>query len=115
MTVTELRDRMRGFLVGEYVAVIFEVSEQPVAYALYRESPTEIHLRQLFVVRNRRREGMGRKAVDILHNQIWPRDRRLTVEVLTDNQPAVAFWRSVGYRDYSLMLEIMPDISTKGP
>jgi hypothetical protein len=32
----------------------------------------------------------------------------LTVEVLVANTPAVAFWRAVGYRDHSLVLEIVP-------
>ena len=32
----------------------------------------------------------------------------MTVEVLTGNAPAVAFWRSVGYKDYCLRLGIMP-------
>lgn len=41
----------------------------------------------------------------------WSPRKRLTVEVLTANEPAVAFWRSVGYVDYSLTLEIMPELT----
>ena len=108
MTVPELRARMRGWLSGEYKAVIFETEGEAVAYALYRESATEVYLRQLFVRRDRRREGIGRAAVAVLHQSIWPAHKRLTAEVLTANVSAVAFWRSVGYRDYSLTLEIMP-------
>ena len=78
------------------------------AHALYREQPHEIYLRQLFVVRNRRREGIGRAAIEILRTQIWPQNKRLTVDVLVHNTVAIAFWRAVGYQDYSLMLEIMP-------
>lgn len=109
MTVPEMRERMRGWLAGEYRAVIFTVENEPVAYALYRESAEEIYLRHLFVARDHRREGIGRQAVDILHSQVWPRTKRLTVEVLTANTAAVNFWRAMGYRDYSLMLEIMPE------
>ena len=109
MTVPELRERMKGWLVSEYKAVVFREYMEPVAYALYRENPTEIYLRQLFVRRDRRRHGVGRRAVDILRNAIWPRHKRLTVEVLTANGPGMAFWRSVGYRDYCLTLEIMPE------
>jgi GNAT superfamily N-acetyltransferase len=108
MTVPELEQRMRGFLAGEYRAVIFEAAGTIVAYALYREQLDEIYLRQLFVVRDRRREGIGRRAMEILRSEIWPRDKRLTVEVLAANRNAVAFWRAVGYSDYSLVLEIMP-------
>ena len=108
MTVPELRERMRGWLGGEYKAVIFGPEADPVAYALYRETATEVYLRQLFVRRDRRREGIGRAAMEVLRSQVWPRRKRLTVEVLTANLRAVAFWRSIGYKDYCLTLEIMP-------
>jgi len=109
MTVDELRGRMRGWLGGEYKAVIFGPAADPVAYALYRENATEVYLRQLFVRRDRRSEGIGHSAVDALRSQLWPRHKRLTVEVLTANVRAVEFWRAVGYKDYCLTLEIMPE------
>ena len=109
MTVAELRERMRGWLEGEYKAVIFGPQSDPVAYALFREGTAEVYLRQLFVRRDRRSEGIGREAVGILRERVWPRQKRLTVEVLTANTRAVQFWRSVGYEDYCLTLEIMPD------
>jgi predicted acetyltransferase len=109
MTVPELEQRMRDWLASEYSAVIFESGGEVVAYALYREQPEEIYLRQLFVVRNRRRKGAGREAVNILRSKIWPANKRLTVEVLVQNTVAVAFWRAAGYKDYSLKLEILPD------
>ena len=108
MTVPELEQRMRGWLAGEYRAVIFEDAGEAVAYALFREQPEEVYLRQLFVVRDRRRLGIGRRAMDILRSQVWPKHKRLTVEVLAANTGAVAFWRSVGYVDYCLTLEIVP-------
>ena len=60
------------------------------------------------MARNRRRQGVGRKAFEILRAQIWPASKRLTVEVLVQNAAAVAFWRAVGCKDYSLKLEILP-------
>ena len=108
MTVPELEQRMKGWLASEYAAVLFENSGEIVAYALYREQPEEIYLRQLFVVRNRRRKGIGREAVKILRAKVWPKDKRLTVDVLVQNEAAVAFWRAVGYKDYCLTLEILP-------
>ncbi|HUJ71647.1 MAG TPA: GNAT family N-acetyltransferase, partial [Verrucomicrobiae bacterium] len=92
----------------EYAAILFEDGGEVVAYALYREQPEEIYLRQLFVVRQRRREGLGKQAMHLLRSEIWPKTKRLTVEVLVANTAAVAFWRAVGYRDYSLQLEIVP-------
>jgi GNAT superfamily N-acetyltransferase len=109
MIVPELEQRMRGWLSGEYRAVIYEDAGKIVAYALFREQSDQIYLRQLFVVRDRRGNGFGRRAVEILRSQIWPKTKRLTVEVLVANKRAVSFWRSVGYTDYSLSLEIMPN------
>jgi predicted acetyltransferase len=112
MTVPELEQRMKAWLASEYAAVIFENGGDVVACALYREQPEEIYLRQLFVARNRRRKGIGREAVNILRSKIWPANRRLTVEVLAQNATAVAFWRAMGYKDYSLKLEISPETIT---
>ena len=112
MTVPELEQRMRGWLASEYAAVTFVDGKEVVAYALYREQAEEIYLRQLFVVRNRRRQGIGRQAVEILRSKIWPANKRLTVEVLVYNTAAIAFWRAVGYKDYCLTLEILPVASS---
>ena len=108
MTVPELVQRMRGWLSDEYRAVIFEDGGDIVAYALYREQPDLVYLRQLFVVRDRRRQGLGRHVVEILRSRVWPKDRRLTVDVLLSNQSGVGFYRSVGYTDYAMSPEILP-------
>ncbi len=109
MTVPELRERMRRWLAGGYKAVVFCADSKPLAYALYKETPDEVHLRQLFVQPDRRGHGVGHAALEILRNQCWPGNKRLTVDVLTANHRAVSFWRAVGYSDYSLTLEILPD------
>lgn len=108
MTVPELEQRMRSWLSDEYRAVLFEDNAEPVAYALYRKQTDEIYLRQLFVVRHRRNQGIGRCVVETLRSKIWPTTKRLTVEVLVANQRGVRFWRAVGYNDYALSLEILP-------
>src|SRR5690348_8034660 len=108
MTMPELEQRMRGWLQSEYSAILFEAGDETVAYALYREEAEEIYLRQLFVVRDRRRRGIGREAIETLRSQIWPANKRLSVEVLVKNTAAVAFWHAMGYKDYSLTLEILP-------
>lgn len=108
MTIEQLAERMRNWLKrGEYRAVLFSTDE-PVCHAVFRTDAELIHLRQFFVRRDRRRTGVGRAAMSILREQIWPRDVRLTVDVLCHNQGGIAFWRSVGYQDYNLTLEIMP-------
>lgn len=108
MTLPQLEERMYRFLTGEYRGVIFEHAGEVVAYALFQEHAEEIYLRQLFVARDRRRRGFGRQAVGLLRSDIWPCNKRLTVDVLVQNSVAVSFWRSVGFQDYLLGLEITP-------
>jgi GNAT superfamily N-acetyltransferase len=107
MTVAQLRERMKGWLAGEYQAVLFLAHAEPVAYSLYKEEAAEIYLRQLFVRRDQRRKGFGQAAMRILLTQVWPK-KRLTVEVLCGHPDAVKFYRRLGYQDYSLRLEILP-------
>lgn len=107
MTVPQLKERMSGWLGGEYKAVLFFSNKEPVAYSLYRENENEIYLRQLFVRRDQRNRGFGTNALEILRSKIWPA-KRLTVEVLCANESAIRFYRRIGYQDYCLSLEIMP-------
>jgi hypothetical protein len=52
--------------------------------------------------------GSGRRRSRSCREEIWPRDVRLTVAALCRNPGGVDFWRSVGYRDYCVTLEILP-------
>jgi len=103
--------RMRGFLTGDYQAVLFELDGQIVAYALYtghQDHADSIYLRQLFVDRAHRRRGIGRAAFTILRDQIWPKNKRLSVGILVSNEAAKAFWLALGFTPYSLDLELLP-------
>ena len=109
MSLAELEQRMRGWLTDSgYTALIFEQAREPIAYALFCADESRIHLRQLFVARHRRRQGIGRRAMGILMSKHWSDEKRLTVDVLVENQAAISFWRAIGYEDYALTLEITP-------
>ena len=107
MNVAELEERMKNWLDEAYEAVVFEVGGEVAAYALYRAQAGESYLRHFFVLRHRRRQGIGRQAMALLRGHIWPKAQRLTVSVLAHNQAGVNFWRAMGYRDYCLTLEIL--------
>ena len=110
MNVDELEDRMKNWLENEsYIAHIFYDRSSPVAYSLYREEANEVFLRQFYVCRDFRRQGIGTRAMEILLKDIWPNDKRLIVEVLLTNKPAIEFWKAVGYREHYLGLEILPE------
>ena len=104
--------RMESFLNGEYQAVIFEHDGKVLAYALYRnhaEHADTIYLRQIFVDRAFRRQGIGRHVMKVLMKEYWSKEKRLTVEVLNHNKAAYEFYKSVGYQIYCLELEIKAD------
>ena len=106
MSVPELERRMRAMLEGDYTATLFEVGAQVVGYALWREESEWVYLRQFFVARDFRRRSVGRQAIRVLSDQVWPSHTRVRVDVLIGNQPALEFWRGVGFQDYLITLEM---------
>ena len=107
MTVPELAERMRGwFSAGGYRAILFEDGGCPVAYALFRtELDTNIYLRQFFVSRDRRRQGVGSQAVATLFREVFPAGVRVTLDVLAHNEAGASFWATAGFLRYSVCLE----------
>lgn len=114
MTLDELEQRMHNWLENTYHAVIMEDANEVVAYALYREAydgwegdPGGVYLRHFFVVRHRRREGLGTEAFSLLREKVWNRDCRITLEVLIPNKRARTFWESLGFREYCISYELI--------
>jgi ribosomal protein S18 acetylase RimI-like enzyme len=94
------------WLGSDYRAVLFENDNQVAAYALYRlDEEGSVYLRQFFVCRHCRRQGIGREAMRQLREHIWPSGRRIVLEVLLHNERGLRFWRAVGFEDYALMLQ----------
>jgi predicted acetyltransferase len=106
MTVPELETRMKNWLRTEYQGVLFEQMGQVVAYALYRDDPESIYLRQFFVGREHRCHGIGRAAIQILRS-VWTPGKRVVLEVLAHNSVGHAFWKAAGFRDYAITLEML--------
>jgi GNAT superfamily N-acetyltransferase len=107
LTLPELEERLRQWLATEYTAIIFEQDTTPVAYALFRPEAASIYLRQFFVARQYRRQGLGRQAMQLLLSDVWPAGWRITLEVLVHNQRGQAFWHAVGFQDYAITLEML--------
>lgn len=114
MSVPELEARMRGWLAGEYCAVLFEREGQVVAYVLYRAEASDIYVRHLYVVRGARRQGIATAALRLLAREVWPPDTRISLDVLVDNAGTLAFYRALGFQPYALTLEIESD-ALRGP
>lgn len=54
MTLTQLQERMRGWLNAQYRAVLFEEASTTAGYALFRSDEEGIHLRHFFIARSMR-------------------------------------------------------------
>lgn len=116
MTHPELEQRMRDWLLGEYTAVLFyEGGDDPIAYALLGDDEGRgTFVRQFFVARHRRRQGIGRRAFEALVNEVIPARTRVVVDVLSRNARALGFWKAVGFTDYARTLERDPQTGS-GP
>jgi GNAT superfamily N-acetyltransferase len=106
MSVSELVERMRGWLAGEYEAVIAEECGVVVGYALFRREPDHVYLRQLFVQRDTRRRGMGRRIVQWLIGNVGRDAARVRIEVLVGNEAARSFWKAIGFHEYCVTMEL---------
>lgn len=83
-------DRMRGFLTSGYRAVLIEIAGETVAYAVYVDHPDHsdtIYLRQIFVHRTHRRQRIGREAMPILMQEVWPRTNDSPLKFWSATQP----------------------------
>lgn len=95
-------------MATECEAVILEDDSGILGCALYREGSQEVVPRQFFVIRHRRRGGVGRQAMETICDKVWPKDTRILVEVLCQNLSAILFWKAVGYKEHSLVLKSLP-------
>ncbi len=105
MSVTELEERMAGWLQGEYQAILFEDREGVAGYALFKRETEWVYLRQFFIQPERRQMGIGRAAMKWLLANAWNNAPRIRLEVLIGNTAGIAFWRSLGFADYCLTME----------
>lgn len=110
MTLAELEARMQGFLESGWRVVIIE-NDGPVGYALFQFRPdeydadgTEVYLRQFFIEREHRRQGIGRKAYQALVADWFPADATIVLDVLAANPEARRFWESMGLKAYCTTL-----------
>jgi ribosomal protein S18 acetylase RimI-like enzyme len=106
MTVQELQQRMTGFLFSNYHAMIFEQGPAALGYALYRYDTDAVYLRQFWIDPHIRRQGIGRRAFEWLRVMQWKDKPRIRLDVLVCNPAGIAFWRSVGFGDYCITMEM---------
>jgi len=106
-SLPEIEHHLREWFANDYHACIFEADGTPFGYAIFRELGECTHLRHFFVTPQHRRHGFGRQAFARLREK-FPSDKRVLVEVLTGNDAGRAFWKSVGFAERYVGLQLSP-------
>ncbi len=107
MNISQLMERMKNILSGEWKAVIISKDSEDIDYLIYKVSPdkyfpdqTELHIRQYFIKRQHRGNGLGTYAFDIISKEYFPNDAVLTLDVLEINPKGRKFWEKIGSKPY---------------
>lgn len=104
MTVPQLAERMTGWLQGEYTGYLARIDGRITAYCLFRDDGDYYYLRQLFVDRDFRRQGIATHLLDWMFSEIWT-EKKVRLDVLAHNEGAIAFYRHYGFKTQVLRLE----------
>lgn len=108
MSVRELVDRLAKWLAEGHRIVLWELESQPIGYALFsygeRLGERLVYLRHFLVKKEHRRKGYGRRAMQHLQREIWPRGIPVYVDTSYTNRDALEFWESLQFEIFSLTL-----------
>jgi GNAT superfamily N-acetyltransferase len=118
MDLAALVERMCAWLGGEYRVILFTRGNAVVGYAVYQMRPDEhlpqeryVYLRQFFVRREARRQGIGRSAFRLLRHECLPAGAPIVLDVLTSNPGGRRFWDALGFRPYCTAMRLARDSS----
>lgn len=109
-----LTERMARWLdTGEYDVLLFRSGDQLIGYAVWRAEEFGSCLRHFFICRDRRRQGWGRAAMQLLCRDVFPKDRPVNIDAAIGNKGGIAFWRAIGFQDFSLGMELKAGAAPK--
>ena len=117
LSLPKLKDRITDWLrLGDHEAVFFLDSKgSRIGYAIFQREEDalffarrRVFLRHFFISRSHRRKGIGTQAFRALKEELWKGADRIDLHVLIENQRAVDFWHSLGFKEYQfgMTLEI---------
>jgi len=107
MTIDGAEARLRKWLTDDsFQALLISVEGRSVGYILYQlRSPTpdirgskeSIYIRQFYIIRNARRYGHGKHAINLLTQQVLSEYQPLHLDVKATNAAGKKFWESLGF------------------
>lgn len=113
MTIEQMEARFGRFVDEEGWSVdLFMLDDEVVGYATHRReaepsdpSGERVFLRQFYIVRHYRRDGLGQAAFDKLVAARFRPGDRVILEAIENNPGGRVFWLRVGFTPYSSILE----------
>ena len=107
LPLSALTERMKRWIdTGEYDVLVLRSGDQLIGYAVWRAEEFGSYLRHFFICRDRRRQGWGRVAIQLLCREVFPKDRPVNIDAAIGNDQGIAFWRAVGFEGFSLGMEL---------
>jgi GNAT superfamily N-acetyltransferase len=111
MTLFELERRMEMWLRGEWNVDLLLDGAETVGYGIYQLQRDEydgtavVFVRQYYIVRERRREGLGRALFEMLAQERFPAEGAMVLDVLAHNSGGRAFWDALGFEPYAYTMK----------
>jgi GNAT superfamily N-acetyltransferase len=113
MSIGQLTDRMKGWLLGNWEVRLFATNAGVVGYAVYQARRDEyypdqtiVYLRQFYIERELRGQGLGSAAFQALGTEHFPPGCRVVIDALTSNPRGYDFWRHVGFEPYCTTMHL---------
>ena len=115
MNLSQLTERMRGWLQGSWKADFILRDDQVIGYALYEfrkdqydPSLPVVYLRQYYIEREHRNNGYGRLALQLLRRERFGPGATVEIDVLSGNPGGQRFWTAAGFEPYCITMKLPP-------
>ena len=99
--------RLRRWLTdNSFHALKITIDDRPVGYMLFQKVPPSpdlrgssesIYIRQFYIVREARRSGSGRNAIELFTQYVVSKGHPIHLDVKITNPAGQRFWESLGF------------------
>jgi putative acetyltransferase len=97
MTQREIETQMKGFLQGNtYQIYLLEDNGASLGYAMVDMTRNPYYLRHLFIRRDKRNQGLGKRLIFMLLDLLAING--IDIEVLVWNEKAIKFYQAMGFK-----------------